>query len=559
MKTGAVGIRMSLPSNIISGVYSRSIPGTYFSDYLLFAVNPSRYYFIQPGIYAALTRNGIEMSIWTMDGKHTIVDTISSIKAGEMFLCEFCWDWSTKFLGEGATFAIFINGVCTASVNAPISGLDSIYGCQFTAFDNEWMDYQNECVIADIFTYDSVPMHLRGGVSSLSKTRFGTGYVSLSRRSDTLVLTDPWSNQVVLRDTGVLSDSRFSMISCDTSGDIYWVSDRGVPGYGWVSMYSVDGGAVTKTLSSSPKCIAVTQIDGMDYPKIYEESIRRCPYVWVADGTDVVLFDHFLVELNRMSGFSDVSCIIPISDGRAWIFDVGSGTATLVSEGLLSIAGEIIVNDPDSGGASIDGRLYIHDKASNRLRLYEGLSQVKSISTGVNDVLRVDVEPNSGSVFVFYVNGLVKWFDWYLRPKGEWSVCPSIFAAGVRRGYRDTASFPSAVNTVVLADAITMKIYEVSYLGVVIRECRIPPGFYSGSISLPAANYGRLSASASVSATVNSGLKVVSGLNVGQYNVDRLSVDLSGGGRNEAEGNGNDILGPTDLPFGVVKGTRLPE
>lgn len=550
MKAGSVGFRMSLPSKIRSGKYSRCINGVYFSDFLLFSVNPSRYYFIQPGIYAALTVNGIEFSVWTREGKYSVVDNKTNVNPNEMHTYEFCWDWSAKLLGSGAKAAIFVDGECTAASNVPIGGLDSLSNIEFTAFDNEWMDYQNECTIADVFTYSSVPMHLRGEVGQLSSVYLGTGYVALSRRSDFVLWNKSWSDQVVTYDRGTTLNTDFSMASCDTSGDIYIISSRGISGYGSVSMYSQHDGVIDKSLSSIPKCIAVTQLDGIDFPKIYEEQIRRCEKVWVADGSKIIQFDHFLNEVMSKSGFSDISCIVPLSNGKVWVFDNAANKVYLLSELDLSIEGEISVDGPYSGGATIDGKLYIYSKDDSKLMLYEAFSKIKTINS-LNNIAKIDVEPNEGSVFIFYSDGVVKWLDWKLRLKSEWSVCENISFASIRRGYNR--------KTVIVVDRNSMTMYEVTYEGNIVKSCSIPPGQYTGSMAVPAANVGSFVSVANASADVMAGVSVVSNVSVNQYTVDRLLVDLSGGKENDFDGNGETTSGPTDLPFGVYKGTRLPE
>jgi hypothetical protein len=547
-KSGGVSMNLSFPSDIRKGVYSRCSRDAYFSDYLLFSVNPSRYYFIQPGMYAALTKEGIVLTFWTSSGKTSIVDTSTDCESGSMHLYEFCWDWSAKLLGGGVKAAIFVDGICTASSNIPISN-DSMSALEFTALDNEWMDFQTDCVVADVMTYESVPMHLRNRIGSPSSYYFGTGYVALSGRSQTMLWTEPWTDPVVVSDRGALMDSRFSMSSCDTSGDMYIVSGRGVDGYGSVSMVGQHGPVVTSALTGTPSCVAVTQIDGVEYPRVYSDGVRRCPQVWVADGQDVVLYDHFLVEMARAPGFTSVSCIIPTSDGRAWILDKAAGRSFLLNEGDASILSYISVSSPDCGGVSADGKLYIYDSSYKRIRFYDGGVQVRSFLLD-RDPLRVDVAPTTGEVFAFFTDGTVLKLDWNLRGETEWSVSPGCFAASVRRG--------DGRNSLVICDRMSMRMYETSYDGVVLRSCVLPPFFYSGGIAVPSANVGEYLLRATVPAAVSAGISVVSDLMTDQFNVDRMSVDVSGGGPNDAEGvgAGND---PTDLPPGVYKGTRLPE
>jgi hypothetical protein len=492
------------------------------------------------------------MSVWTSSGRFSIFDSSTSIVEDDMHLYEFCWDWSAKDLGEGATMAIFVDGVCTAASNVPINGQDSIVGAPFTAFDNEWMDYQLECSVADVLTYSSVPMHLRGAVGVMPKTTLNTGYVAVGRKTDTLVWTEPWSNPVPRNEGGVIQDSSYAMAACDTSGDLYVLSTRGIDGYGSVSVYSDGGPPVRKGLADVPRCIAVTQLDGMDYPKIYENPVRRCPYVWVGSGSNVLLCDHFLEELRRTDVFASVTCIAPLSDGRAWVVDRDSSSVVLLDNDLTMLA-TLHFTDPEFCAASVDGNAYVFDREESRVYFVEETTIKKHIHVA-GDVVKMDVDPGTGAVLLFNSDGSVLYYDWYLRPKSQWNVCTSIYTAAVRRGYER--------DTVVILDCVEMMLYEFAYEGVsagaVVARYRIPPGPYSKSLAVPAASIASLESTAPMNTLVASGVSVVSSLEVGQFTVDRLSVDLSGGGDNETEGDDSPAV-PTDLPFGISKGTRLPK
>lgn len=548
MKHGAVGFQLSLPSMVRKGVYARCNKKSFFPDFLLFSVNPSRYHFISPGIYAAFTPEGIELGIWTSSGKYSIFDTLSSSDPGEMHVYEFCWDRSAKLLGGGARAAIFIDGECTASSNMAIAA-DSIEGIEFTALDTEWMDFQTECTISDLVTYDTVPLHLRNRIQKPSSRYFGTGYVAVGTRSKTLLWTESWNDHVVESSGGPLLDSRFSMSACDTSGDLYVVTGRGVSGYGTVTMASQYNSSISVGLSA-PSCVAVSQLDGVSNPKIYSDGIRRCPYVWVADGPDVILFDHFLSEMARNTGFLSISCIIPISDGRVWTLDKGAGMMHLLAEGTAETVLSIPVSSPDCGGVLADGKLYVYDSLNMAVRLYDGAAWSRSRVLPRHPV-RIDVDPVARLIFAFFSDGVVQRFDWNLNGMVEWSVSPGCVCGAVRRGINR--------RTVVIVDQFSRFLYEVDYNGVVVRKTLLPVEMFSGGIAVPAANDDEFALTAKVSASMKAGVSMVVDLRTDQFNVDRLQVDLSGGGQNDRDDVRSSGIVPLDLPFGIIKGTRLPE
>ena len=87
---GYVGMVLELPKAIRNGVYfPLSGDSTDISEYLLWGVNLGNIEASFPTIYAKLTADGIEFTIWTIYGKYTIEDTVSNISANYSTFYEF--------------------------------------------------------------------------------------------------------------------------------------------------------------------------------------------------------------------------------------------------------------------------------------------------------------------------------------------------------------------------------------------------------------------------------------------------------------------------------------
>ena len=136
--SGMVKLRLSLPSAISSGIYAPLAGETArtLTDMVLWAANIGDHYITQPGLYAAFTPLGIEFSIWTTEGKKTIVAQTGSSDADVDVILEFAWS-SAGDLGSGSTMIIYMNNVVVASGSGDLvdDDLDNLYTIDGVAVD----------------------------------------------------------------------------------------------------------------------------------------------------------------------------------------------------------------------------------------------------------------------------------------------------------------------------------------------------------------------------------------------------------------------------------------
>jgi hypothetical protein len=184
--SGGVRMRIILPYDISSGVYeplsSIAGEGAEIEDYVIWAVHMGESYISQPGIYAALTPYGIEFTIWSSAGRHTILDTSTNHPAGEELLLEFFWD--KDHLIEGGNMSIHSNGSTSVRGNAtindnPISNLYNVVNesysitkhAEFVAFDSPYGNHGLNCVVTWLETHSSPPArNVRDNNSSSSSS-----------------------------------------------------------------------------------------------------------------------------------------------------------------------------------------------------------------------------------------------------------------------------------------------------------------------------------------------------------------------------------------------------
>jgi photosystem II stability/assembly factor-like uncharacterized protein len=152
---GYLGMVISLPFSVINGIYSplRGDAST-FNEMILWGVNVGQFENTQPGFYASLTPRGIEFTIWTSAGKHTIRDITTNIAANENVFLEFMW--KSDFLGHYlVTSIIRVNGIEVASGNAPINN-DSLENLKFSLLNTN-SSYSNfECTIRKLIIYSKI-------------------------------------------------------------------------------------------------------------------------------------------------------------------------------------------------------------------------------------------------------------------------------------------------------------------------------------------------------------------------------------------------------------------
>jgi len=127
---GSVSVRLSLPYAIANGVYQPLAGGTdrTLTDLVIWGANFGDTYITQPGLYAALTPAGIEFTVWTSSGKHSILDVTSNAEANRDVVLEFVWDHLGRAYA-GSTMALYVNGTLSAYGSGHLldEALDGLY------------------------------------------------------------------------------------------------------------------------------------------------------------------------------------------------------------------------------------------------------------------------------------------------------------------------------------------------------------------------------------------------------------------------------------------------
>jgi len=112
---GSLNIVLSFPYDITNGIYAPLQDSTTtFNEYILWGVNIGQREASQPSLYAALTKTGIQFSIWTYSGRTTIVDSTTTVSANTDILFEFIWDSNGIIDFPGNNFGIKVDSVYTA-------------------------------------------------------------------------------------------------------------------------------------------------------------------------------------------------------------------------------------------------------------------------------------------------------------------------------------------------------------------------------------------------------------------------------------------------------------
>jgi len=117
--SGYVNILISLPNNIVKGVYSKIRNSD--DRFLIWGVNVGQLGIGNPGIGAFFTKDGIEFLVHTSAGSYTITDQETTVMSDSTFELEFLWD-NTGITGleDGVTMLLRSNGQDIVGGSAPI-------------------------------------------------------------------------------------------------------------------------------------------------------------------------------------------------------------------------------------------------------------------------------------------------------------------------------------------------------------------------------------------------------------------------------------------------------
>jgi len=554
MSRGAVDVYMSLPESVVSGVYSKCDGNKYFTDYLIFAVNPVGHFISPPGMYAALTPSGIEFTIWTSAGQVTVLDTVTNISPDTPFMASFCWDWAGTSLGGGAKVAIFVNGTHAASTNSTLAS-DDLSDLELTFLDNHQIDYGTECELFDIITYSSVPLYLQSSIPFVTKKDFGDDYVAMTYGDSVRIIsTTTGADHLFVNNVGTISSGPRSLAVSDSDMGLYVMSviDDGL-GSSSVSYVNSSTGLAGNRLVGlmAPVSIGVTQLGGMEYPRT--SSTDLCRTVWVCESDEVITASSALVETGRRGGYVGISSVIPISDGRAWVLDRDGSAAHLLSADLSSEDVTISIPSPEFGGASIFNDLYVYDSATERVVKYTDGIAVNSASVGP-DAISMDVRAVDGYVAVSFSDGSVRVFNGIMEEQYVWTYGSSATSVIFRRGY--------GRNTLYVLDDLLGILREMTIWGSYVTEYYVGTGAFMGSSVSLANNNAAVYSEIPVDAEYDTPDGTISNVEFVHYKVDSVPVDLTGGGDNEVhyrkDGTDRGSI-PMDLRKNTVKGARIAE
>jgi len=553
--SGSVLLQLVLNADIKDGIYSKCNPDAYFTDFLLFAINPADKYITAPGIYAALTPDGIELTIWTKKGRYSITDTTTSISAGNMSTIEFAWDGSGTELGTDATMSIFIDGSSTAAANYPISE-DSLTDIEFSALDDEFMQYGLEADICDFVVVNGIIPRLKQRVLALTKRYMGNNFLLLAGRDGSMIYPDLLERPSFFEpDLSCLGDSRYCADVSDSDQSVYFASYDGSDiDTGSVIRYR-DGEIIARLDGlRNPRAVSVQQADGIDYPRLTTHPERSCTGVWIADEEKVIYTDPSLNVVAEITGFSSPQCIRSLGDGRAWVCDTGNNRVVLVAENATSILDTENIMAPTFGMATVLNEFYAFDSDDSILVKYLDTERVAEL--GLAGPTGIDINPNTGDIVVGYGTGFVRTYNRNFTPISTNLIHGNVSSVMVKRGYlRDSFYWVDFDYRRIGRNLIseTLSRYEDESIGNML---------FNGGMAGPAHNLATSTAEFQVGSDTIGDFDSIYSLDAPQYKVDQLNVDLSGGRGNEQSarefGDFSDGT-PTDLRKGTIKTTRLPE
>jgi hypothetical protein len=156
MQKGYLQMVMSLPDSIVNGVYAPLVnDAATYNEYILWGTNVGQYEVSQPTLYAALTPNGIEFTVWTSAGRQTITDITTNTNANSDILMEFAWD-NLELDNYLARVIVRVNNVDVAVSNVPIYN-DTLSNINFYALNTPYSMCNFECTIRKLVIFNKIP------------------------------------------------------------------------------------------------------------------------------------------------------------------------------------------------------------------------------------------------------------------------------------------------------------------------------------------------------------------------------------------------------------------
>jgi hypothetical protein len=149
--SGYIGMVLSLPHKIENGIYAPlKNSNSLINENILFGVNVGQNDISYPGIYSALSGQGIEFNMKTAACDFSMFIDNINVDANEDFFLEFAWD-RNKILGSLATMVVKVNDIVVKAGN-PSIGTADMSNLNFYVL-NTPSSYSNlECTIKKLIT-----------------------------------------------------------------------------------------------------------------------------------------------------------------------------------------------------------------------------------------------------------------------------------------------------------------------------------------------------------------------------------------------------------------------
>ena len=224
MGLGYVGIILSFPKAFRNGVYENLLNNTTVNEHLLWGVNAGKIKSYMPCLYASLTNNGIEFTVWSSACKFTLTDQYSNFEANTDIFMEFLWDKDgiTEYYEYGylPTMLIRMNGSDIVCGDAPILN-DSISNLSCYILDTPFLYSNLECTIRRLVIANQIPQRIEDDWYSSSSSLGYSTSSSSSSSADVFILKGYINNDPdpLAGVASVWSDDNYIYIA-DTRGEL---------------------------------------------------------------------------------------------------------------------------------------------------------------------------------------------------------------------------------------------------------------------------------------------------------------------------------------------------